>query len=382
LSKVFLIDSARTPIGRATKGSLVSARPDDLAASVVRTVVNRSNVPGSAVDDLQMGCGYPEGEQGYNIGRRVALLSGLPVEVPGSTVSRMCASSMQAVRTGFHAIRSGESQLHIAAGVESISRVGRTTRPQDMHPALHGDPFADIYISMGVTAENVAKAYAISRIEMDELALSSHRRAIASSDAGHSAREIVPFELADGSAITDDDGPRRDTSLEKLSTLPSAFVEGGSITAGNSCPLSDGAAALILAGQEAVERYSLKPRARILATAVCGVAPEMMGIGPIEAIRSVLKASGLTIRDIDFVELNEAFAAQVIAVCRETGIDMQRQLNPRGGAIALGHPFGMTGVRLVGALLNDLEVLDGTLGIATLCVGGGQGMAVMVERLR
>jgi len=376
-----LISAARTPIGRANKGSLVSVRPDDLAAAVVISALARGGVPGEGVDDLQLGCGYPEGEQGYNLGRRVALLAGLPVSVPGSTVSRMCASSLQAVRTGVHAIRCGESQVHVAAGVESISRVGRTTRPEDMHPELRGGRFADVYVSMGITAENVAAEFDVSREDMDALALRSHQRALDAQDGGFFARDIVGVTLTDGTIVVQDDGPRRDTSIEKLGSLKSAFSEGGPITAGNACPLSDGAAAVVLAGEEAVDRFDLRPRARIVATAVCGVAPEMMGIGPIDAIRAVLHSSGLTMKDIDVVELNEAFAAQVIAVCRETGIDMDGQLNPHGGAIALGHPFGMTGARLVGAVATDLDALDGTFGIATLCVGGGQGMALLMERM-
>jgi len=376
-----LISAARTPIGRANKGSLVSVRPDDLAAAVVISALARGGVPGEGVDDLQLGCGYPEGEQGYNLGLRVALLAGLPVSVPGSTVSRMCASSLQAVRTGVHAIRCGESQVHVAAGVESISRVGRTTRPEDMHPELRGGRFADVYVSMGITAENVAAEFDVSREDMDALALRSHQRALDAQDGGFFARDIVGVTLTDGTIVVQDDGPRRDTSIEKLGSLKSAFSEGGPITAGNACPLSDGAAAVVLAGEEAVDRFDLRPRARIVATAVCGVAPEMMGIGPIDAIRAVLHSSGLTMKDIDVVELNEAFAAQVIAVCRETGIDMDGQLNPHGGAIALGHPFGMTGARLVGAVATDLDALDGTFGIATLCVGGGQGMALLMERM-
>jgi acetyl-CoA C-acetyltransferase len=381
LVDVFLISAARTPIGRAGKGSLVSARPDDLAARAVTAALARGGVPGEAVDDLQVGCGYPEGEQGYNLGRRVALLSALSVNVPGSTVSRMCASSLQAVRTGFHAIRAGESQVHVAAGVESISRVGRTTKAADMHPDLRGGRFADVYVPMGITAENIATQFAVSREDMDALALRSHHRAIEAQDNGFFSADIVGVTLADATAVHRDDGPRRDTSLEKLASLKSSFTDGGPITAGNACPLSDGAAAVVLAGSEAVDRYDLHPRARILATAVCGVAPEMMGIGPIEAIRAVLQSAGLTMKDIDVVELNEAFAAQVIAVCRETDIDMDCQLNPHGGAIALGHPFGMTGARLVGAVASGLERLDGTFGIATLCVGGGQGMALLMERM-
>lgn len=378
---VFVIDTARTPIGRAVKGSLAGVRPDDLAATAVRALLDRTGITGEDVDDLQLGCAYPEGEQGYNIGRRAALLAGLPVQVPGSTVSRMCGSSLQAVRAGYHAIRAGEGHLYIAAGVESVSRVGRTTRPQDRHPALGGSPFPDVYVPMGVTAENVAAAYGVSRADMDELALASHRRAVAAADSGVHAREIAAIPLADGGTVTTDDGPRRDTSLAKLASLPPVFAEGGKVTAGNACPLSDGAAAVLLASDRAVRRHGLRPRARIAGTAVSGVAPEMMGIGPVPAIRAVLRQSGVSIRDIGVVELNEAFAAQVIAVCRDTGIDLDGQLNPYGGAIALGHPFGMTGARLVGALTSGLHTLDHTWGLAALCVGGGQGMALLLERI-
>jgi acetyl-CoA C-acetyltransferase len=368
-------------LGRTGKGSLLTARPDDLAARAVSAAVERAGLPVDAVDDLQLGCGYPEGEQGYNLGRRVALLSGLPVSVPGSTVSRMCASSLQAIRTGAHAIRSGESHVHVAAGVESISRVGRGASPEHQHPDLKGGRFADVYIPMGITAENVAVKFDVSREDMDALALRSHQRALGAQADGFFARDIVPVTLSDGTVVAVDDGPRADTSLEKLASLKSAFSDGGPITAGNACPLSDGASAVVLASEEAIDRYDLRPRARILATAVCGVAPEMMGIGPIDAIRAVLTSTGLTMKEIDVVELNEAFASQVIAVCRETGIDIEGQLNPHGGAIALGHPFGMTGARLVGALASDLEATDGTFGIATLCVGGGQGMALLMERM-
>ena len=380
MADVFVIVVVRTPIGRAAKGSLAGARPDDLAATAVRSLLQRTGVSAAAVDDLHLGCAYPEAEQGYNAGRRVALLAGLPVEVPGCTVSRMCASSLQAVRAGFHAVRAGEAHLHIAAGVESVSRVGRGARPEHRHPALTGIPFADVYIPMGVTAENVASEHRISRADMDDLALLSHQRAVAATAAGVHAREIVAVRPPGGNSVTRDDGPRPDPSREKLAALPPAFLTGGTVTAGNSCPLSDGAAALLLASGDAVRSYGLRPRARILATAVSGVAPEMMGIGPVPATAAVLGQAGMGIGDVDVVELNEAFAAQVLAVCRETGIDIAGQLNPHGGAIALGHPFGMTGAGLVGALVNDLETLDRTVGLATLCVGGGQGMALLLER--
>ncbi|MET9080743.1 thiolase family protein [Streptomyces sp. NPDC004237] len=374
---VFIIDAVRTPIGRAGKGALVGVRPDDLAALAVRALVERTGIPGEAIDDHQLGCGYPEREQGYNLARRVGLLAGLPVSVPGATVSRFCASSLQAARAAFHAIRSGESDIQLVSGVESISRVGRTLRPEDRHPDLCGDRLPDVYVPMGITAENVAGRYGIDRADMDALALRSHQRAVAAREAGILDREIVPVD----GVVYADEGPRPDTSAAALAALRPAFTQDGSVTAGNSCPLSDGAAAVLLAGEAAVRRFGLRPRARILATAVSAVTPEMMGVGPIDAIRRVLAATGMTVDDVDVVELNEAFAAQVIAVCREVGIDMDWQLNPYGGAIALGHPFGMTGARLVGAALNDLEVRDGEIGLATLCVGGGQGMAALLQRL-
>lgn len=380
MADVFVIDAVRTPIGKAGKGSLTGVRPDDLAALAVRSLLERTRVPAADVDDLHLGCAYPQAEQGYNAGRRVALLAGLPVTVPGCTVSRMCASSLQAVRAGFHAIRTGEADLHIAAGVESVSRVGRGARPEDRHPALSGGQLADVYIPMGLTAENVAREYEISRADMDEFALLSHQRAVAATAGGVHSREIVAARVPGGGSVTRDDGPRPDTSREKLAELLPAFLPGGTVTAGNSCPLSDGAAALLLASDNAVRRYGLRPRARIVATSVCGVAPEMMGVGPVPATGAALAQAGMAIGDVDVVELNEAFAAQVLAVCREIGIDIVAQLNPHGGAIALGHPFGMTGVRLVGSLVNDLETLDRTVGLATLCVGGGQGMALLLER--
>jgi len=381
LSEVFLVDAVRTPIGRAVKGSLVSLRPDDMAAATVRALVERTGIAGAAIDDLQLGCGYPEGEQGYNLGRRVGLLAGLPSSVPGSTVSRMCASSLQAVRAGAHAIATGEANVHLVVGVESITRVGRTTLPEHRHPDLNGERYPDVYVSMGVTAENVAREFDVSRADMDSLALASHQRAVAAWETGAFAHDVISLVASDGSVVTRDDGPRADTSLERIASLPPSFSADGTVTAGNSCPLSDGAAAVLMASARAVDESGLRPRARVLATSVSGVAPEMMGIGPIRAIRTLLDRSGLTMGDIDVVELNEAFAAQVIAVCRDTGIDLDRQLNPHGGAIALGHPFGMTGARLVGAVVRALEISDGHYGIATLCVGGGQGMAVLIERV-
>jgi acetyl-CoA C-acetyltransferase len=374
--------TARTPIGRAHKGSLVSARPDDLCAFAVRRALEKvPELDPAEVVDVMVGCGFPEAEQGLNLGRRVALLAGLPASVPGTTVNRFCASSLQTIRMAFHAIRAGEGDVFVAAGVESISRVNQMPRDMsELHPKLLGE-IANVYIPMGLTAENVAERFDVSREEMDRFALQSQRRAVAAQDAGFFDREISPYTLDDGTVVAQDDGPRRDTSLEKLAALKPAFKEGGRVTAGNSCPLNDGAAAVVVMSDERARQLGIRPRARIVASAVSGIEPEIMGVGPIEAVRRVLKQAGMSIDDVDVVELNEAFAAQVIPVCREIGVDpFSEKLNPHGGAIALGHPYGMTGARIMCTLLNDLETLDRTIGLETMCVGGGQGMAMIVER--
>jgi acetyl-CoA C-acetyltransferase len=376
-----IVSTARTPIGRAGKGSLVDARPDDLCAFAVRTALER--VPALSpeeVADVIVGCGFPQDRQGMNLGRRVALLAGLPETVPGTTVNRFCASSLQTIRMAFHAIKAGEGEAFVAAGVESISQVdGYPKSHEELHPALFGDdaPIANVYIPMGLTAENVAEQWDVSRDEMDRFAQRSQERAVAAQDSGFFTRELTPY---DGVAV--DDGPRRSSTLEKLASLEPAFKPGGKVTAGNSCPLNDGAAAVVVLSEQRASELGIKPRARIIASSVSGIAPEIMGVGPIEAVRKVLAQGGMTIDDIDVVELNEAFAAQVIPVCRELGIDpFGEKLNPHGGAIALGHPYGMTGARIMNTLLNDLETLDGTIGLETMCVGGGQGMAMLVERL-
>jgi len=327
-----------------------------------------------------VGCGFPEAKQGMNLGRRVALLAGLPASVPGVTVNRFCASSLQTIRMAFHAIRAGEGDAFVAAGVESISQVNGYPKTDDeLHPALFGDnaPIANVYIPMGLTAENVAERWGVSREEMDQFAQRSQERAVAAQDSGFFAREVTPYE-----GVELDDGPRRSSTLEKLAALEPAFKPGGKVTAGNSCPLNDGAAAVVVMSADRARELGVKPRARIIASSVSGVEPEIMGVGPIEAVRKVLDAAGMTIDDVDVMELNEAFAAQVIPVCREVGIDpFGDKLNPHGGAIALGHPYGMTGARIMNTLLNDLDTLDGTIGLETMCVGGGQGMAMLVERL-
>lgn len=379
MPEALIVTALRTPIGRAVKGSLRDVRPDDLVAGVIAETVRRSGLDAELLADHALGTAYPEGKQGANLARRASLLAGLPVSLPGSTINRFCASSLQAIRVAAHALWSGEAVAYLASGVESISQVGRTTREDDKHPAFGTGTLSDVYMPMGITAENVAERFGITRQDMDEFALGSHRKAVAALDAGVLATGIVPVVLPDGTVALSDDGPRRDTSLERLAALQPAFRPGGTVTAGNSCPLNDGAAAAVLVTDELAEREGLTPRARIVATAVSGVDPAIMGVGPIGAIREVLRRTRLTIEDIDVVEFNEAFAAQVLAVTREVGID-PAQLNPSGGAIALGHPFGMTGIRLIVTLLANLDWCGGRRGLATLCVGGGQGMAVLIER--
>ncbi len=376
-----IVDAARTPVGRARKGSLVDARPDDLVAFAIDAALGRVPEldPGEVVD-VMVGCGFPEQRQGMNLARRAALLAGLPETVPGTTVNRFCASSLQTIRMAFHAIRAGEGDAFVAAGVESITQVdGYPKDAEELHPKLFGDdaPIANVYIPMGMTAENVAERWDVSREEMDRFAQRSQERAVAAQDSGFFAREIAPWDGVDR-----DDGPRPDSTLEKLGALEPVFKPGGKVTAGNSCPLNDGAAAVVVMSETRAQELGIAPRARIIASAVAAVAPEIMGVGPIEAVRKVLSQAGMTIEDVDVVELNEAFAAQVLPVCRELGIDpFGEQLNPHGGAIALGHPYGMTGARIMCTLLNDLDTLDGTIGLETMCVGGGQGMAMLVERL-
>jgi len=381
VAEAVVVSTARTPIGRAAKGSLVDARPDDLAAFAVRTAVEQvPELPREEIVDVMIGCGFPEQKQGMNLARRVALLAGLPHTVPGTTVNRFCASSLQTIRMAFHAIRAGEGDAFVAGGVESITQVNGYPKSEDeLHPALFGDdaPIANVYIPMGLTAENVAERWGVSREEMDRYAQRSQERAVAAQDSGFFAREIAPYD-----GVAADDGPRRSSTLDKLAALEPAFKPGGKVTAGNSCPLNDGAAAVVVMSDRRAAELGIRPRARIVASSVSGVEPEIMGVGPIEAVRRVLAQARMTIDDVDVVELNEAFAAQVLPVCREIGVDpFGEKLNPHGGAIALGHPYGMTGARIMTTLLNDLETLDGTIGLETMCVGGGQGMAMIVERL-
>jgi acetyl-CoA C-acetyltransferase len=386
MPEAVIVAAARTPIGRAKKGSFVDVRPDDLMGFAISEVMGKApEVDPGEVVDVMIGCGFPEQKQGMNLGRRVALLAGLPEHVPGTTVNRFCASSLQTIRMAFHAIKAGEGDVYVAGGVESISQVdGYPKDADELHPKLFGDdaPIANVYIPMGLTAENVAEQYDVRRDEMDRFAQRSQERAVAAQGNGFSAREISPFTKEDGTVVEADDGPRPSSTLEKLQSLEPAFKPGGVVTAGNSCPLNDGAAAVLVMSAERAAQLGVKPLARIIASSVSGVAPEIMGVGPIEAVRKVLKAAGMSIDDIDVTELNEAFAAQVIPVCREVGMDpFSDRFNPNGGAIALGHPYGMTGARIMNTLLNDLRSTDKTVGLETMCVGGGQGMAMIIERL-
>src|SRR5487761_46034 len=371
----------RTPIGRAFRGSLVGWRPDDLGALVVERVLEK--LPGldrSTIDDLICGCGL-----GFNLGRVISVLARL--DVPGTTITRYCSSSLQTTRMAAHAIRAGEGDAFLSVGVESVSRFqnGTSDIPTCRNPKLeraNPDGYPDIYITMGETAENVAQREEISREEMDRFALRSQERAVAAQDSGFFAREIVPVALGDGAVMTADDGPRRNTSLEKLATLEPAFREGGSVTAGNSCPLNDGAAAVVVMSDTRAGELGIRPLARIVSTGLAALEPEYMGLGPIQASRQAMARAGVGTGDLDLVEINEAFAAQVIPSLRGLGIDpFDDRVNAHGGAIALGHPFGMTGARILCTLLNGLQTVDGHLGLETMCVGGGMGMAMVVERL-
>ena len=381
MPEAVIVAATRTPIGRARKGSLVDARPDDLAAFAIDAALKQvPELDRSEIVDVMVGCGFPQDRQGMNLGRRAALLAELPETVPGTTVNRFCASSLQTIRMAFHAIRAGEGNAYVAAGVESITQVdGYPKDAEELHPKLFGDdaPIANVYIPMGMTAENVAERWNVSREDMDRFAQQSQERAVAAQESGFFEREITAWD-----GVAKDDGPRPESTLEKLSQLEPSFKPGGKVTAGNSCPLNDGAAAVIVMSDTRARELGITPLARIIASSVAGVAPEVMGVGPIEAVRMALKRAGMTIDEVDVVELNEAFAAQVLPVCREIGVDpFSDKLNPHGGAIALGHPYGMTGARIMNTLLNDLRTLDRTIGVETMCVGGGQGMAMIVERL-
>ncbi len=385
MPEAVIVDAIRTPIGRAFKGSLKDVRADELAAIPLRALQERNpEVDFGQTQDVMMGAASWFGEQAYNVGRNATLLSGIDHHVPATTVNRFCASSLQTLRMAFHAVKAGEGDQYIAAGVESVSRtgIGGGMADEFKHPKLAGGDGSlyDVYIPMGLTAENVADKCGVSREAQDEWAALSQQRAVDARERGHFDAEIVPVTTPDGTEVARDDGPRPGTTAEILSNLKPAFREDGTVTAGNACPLNDGAAAVLVMSEERANELGLKPKARIIASAVSAIRPEVMGLGPIPAIRAVLEQAGMTMDDVDIVEINEAFAAQIVPCRDELGIP-EDKLNPFGGAIALGHPFGMTGARIMTTLLNDLDAVDGRYGIESMCVAGGMGMAMLVERL-
>ncbi|MGC8464663.1 MAG: acetyl-CoA C-acyltransferase [Acidimicrobiales bacterium] len=387
MTEAVIVATGRSPIGRAFKGSLIDVRPDDLSGTIIRAVLDKvPQVPHDEIVDVIWGAGMHHGEQSMNLGRNAAALAGLPDSVPGTTVNRFCASSLQSIRMAFHAIMAGEGEIFVAGGVESVSRTSsRGISAEDLNPRFtdheREDYINDMYIAMGLTAENVAKQFDVSRASMDEFAKRSQDLAVSAQANGFFEREITPIQRPDGTVVSIDDGPRPNTTIERLSELKPAFLPDGKVTAGNSCPLNDGAAAVVVMSAARARELGVTPLARIVASSVTALAPEIMGVGPIQACREVLQRAKMTIGDIDVVELNEAFAAQVLPVCSEVGISIEEQLNPHGGAIALGHPFGMTGARIMTTLINDLQTLDKTYGLETMCVGGGQGMAMIIERM-
>ena len=385
MPEAVIVDAIRTPVGRALKGSLTPLRPDETLAYVIDQVLERNpGVDPETVEEVIAGCGQPQGLQANNIARIAVLLSDkLGQETAGSTISRYCSSGLDAIRAAANNIAAGQGDTYVAAGVEFVSSYNgaqEAARPEDQNEHLQGhNGRPDAFIAMGITAENVAERYGVSREQQDEYAQRSQERAVAAQQAGFFDREIVPVRV-NGTVVSADDGPRPSSTLEKLAGLPPAFREGGTVTAGNSCPLNDGAAAAIVMSASKAAELGLEPRARIVTAATWGNEPEYMGVAPIGATKKALARAGMTIGDVDVYELNEAFAAQVIPIAAELGFDYEK-LNPHGGAIALGHPFGMTGVRIMTTLLNDLEALDATIGLETMCVAGGQGEAMLVERL-
>jgi len=405
MPEAVVVATARSPIGRAFKGSMTTIRPDDLTAQMVAAALAKVPElnPGD-IDDLMLGCGLPGGEQGFNLARVVAVLLGYD-QLPGTTITRYCSSSLQTTRMAFHAIKAGEADVLISAGVETVSRFAkgssdslpdtqnekfadaetrtqRTAEGQDRpwHDPREDDNLPDVYIAMGQTAENVAELKGITRADQDEFGVRSQNLAEKAIADGFWQREIIPVRLPDGSTVSKDDGPRAGVTLEKTSQLKPVFRPDGTVTAGNCCPLNDGAAAVIIMSDTKAAELGITPLARIVSTGVSALSPEIMGLGPVEASRQALGRAGMAISDIDLVEINEAFAAQVIPSYRELGIDLDR-LNVNGGAIAVGHPFGMTGARITTTLLNSLQFHDKTMGLETMCVGGGQGMAMVLERL-
>jgi acetyl-CoA C-acetyltransferase len=404
MPEAVIVATARSPIGRAGKGSLREMRADDLVVSMVRAALDKvPTLDPSDIDDLMLGCGLPGGEQGYNMGRVVAVLLGFD-HLPGTTITRYCASSVQTTRMAFHAIRAGEGDVFISAGVETVSRFtkGSSDGLPDTRNALFEDAIArtekaslggvdwrdpradallpDIYMPMGQTAENLAQSRGISRRELDEFGVRSQNLAEAAIAAGFWQREVTPVTLADGTVVSADDGPRRGVTLEAVSELKPVFRPDGLVTAGNCCPLNDGAAAVIVMSDTKAKDLGITPLARIVATGLTALSPEIMGLGPVEATKQALARARMSISDMDLVEINEAFAAQVVPSYQDLGIDIDK-LNINGGAIAVGHPYGMTGARLQATMVNSLDFHDKQLGLITLCVGGGQGMALILERL-
>ncbi len=399
MPQAVIVDAIRTPIGRAGRGSLKTVRADELAAIPIRALIERNpGIDFSETVDVLMGAASGIGEQGYNLGRNAALLAGLAYHVPGCTVNRFCASSLMTIRMASHAIEAGEGDQYLAAGVEAISRagLGAAMMEEAKNPALDGSAGSlyDVYIPMGMTAENVAQRCHVTREQQDQWAVLSQSRAVGARDSGHFDAEIIAVTVpahtdADKegnevdipeTVVSRDDGPRPGTTMEVLAKLKPAFKPDGTVTAGNSCPLNDGAAAVLIMSEEKARRLGCKPKARILASSVAAVRPEVMGLGPIPAIQALLKATGMKIEEIDIVEINEAFAAQIVP-CRDELEIPEEKLNPFGGAIALGHPFGMTGARIMTTLINGLRALDGTYGIESMCVAGGMGQAMLIERL-
>jgi acetyl-CoA C-acetyltransferase len=399
MPEAVIVATARTPIGRANKGSLTECRPDDLSALIIKAVLAKvPSLDPATIEDVIWGSGQPGGEAGYNLGRVAAVMAGL-ADVPGVTVNRYCSSSLQTIRMAAHAIKAGEGDIFIAGGAEAVSRYMNGASDTGPHNPVFADAEArtaersqgagsweppaglpDVYIAMGQTAENVALAEGVSREDMDAWGARSQQRAVAAQERGFFDREITPVTLADGAVVSKDDGPRAGTTVEKLAELKPVFRPDGKVTAGNACPLNDGAAAVIVMSDTRAAQLGLQPLARIVSSGVTGLNPEIMGMGPVEACRMALSRAGLTIDDIDIVEINEAFAAQVLPSAKYLGIDLEK-LNPNGGAIALGHPFGQTGSRIMTTLINGLEDSGGRYGLESMCVGGGQGMAMVIERL-
>ncbi|PJE02444.1 MAG: acetyl-CoA C-acyltransferase [Mycobacterium sp.] len=400
MPEAVIVATGRSAIGRAQKGSLVEFRPDDLTAHIVAETLATIDLPPALVEDVIVGCGLPGGEQGFNIARVVATLLGW-TNTPATTVNRFCASSLQAIRMAAHAVKAQEGDCFVAAGVETVSRYAHGNadawRPTTDNPKFdtakartatikaaggwtpQTEGLPDVYIDMGDTAENVADLCGVSRESMDEFAVHSHERALAARDRGFWADEIIPVTTAAGVVVDTDDGPRPGTTMDKLAALPPRFREGGRVTAGNACPLNDGAAAVVIMSAEKAAALGITPLARIVASAVSALDPEIMGLGPVEACQRAMKAAGMRASDIDLLEINEAFAAQVLPSAEQLGIGWDR-LNVNGGALALGHPFGMTGARIMTTLVHSLRDSDKTIGMESMCVGGGQGMAMIVER--